>query len=101
MAHARRYFKEAVPSAAAVAVPMLTLIRELYGIERAGTELTAAARRALRQERAMPVLERIRKWLEELAPTVLPKSPLAEAIGYVRGNWAALIALHRGRAAQD
>lgn len=73
MAHARRYCKEAVPSAAAVAVPMLTLIRELYGIERAGAELTAEARRVRRQERAVPVLERIRKWLEELAPTVLPR----------------------------
>ena len=90
MAHARRYFKEAVPSAAAVAVPMLGLIRELYGIERAGAELPAETRRALRQERAVPVLERIRTWLEELAPAVLPKSPLAEAIGYLRGNWHAL-----------
>jgi transposase len=89
MAHARRYFKEAVPSAAAVAVPMLMLIRDLYGIERAGAELAAEARRMLRQERAVPVLERIRKWLEELAPTVLPKSP-RPAIGYLRGNWHAL-----------
>lgn len=89
-AHARRYFKEAVPSAAAVAVPMLMLVRELYGIERAAAELEPDARRALRQERAVPVLERIRKWLEELRPTVLPKSPLAEAIGYVLRNWAAL-----------
>lgn len=90
MAHGRRYFKEAVPSAAAVAVRMLMLIRELYAIERAGAALTAEARRVLRQERAVPVLERIRRWLEELAPTVLPKSPLAEAIGYMRGNWPAL-----------
>lgn len=90
MAHARRYFKEAVPSAASVAVPMLTHIRELYGIERAAADLEADARRALRQERAVPVLERIRTWLEALRPTVLPKSPLAEAIGYVLRNWKAL-----------
>ena len=90
MAHARRYFKAAVPSAAAVAVPMLTHIGELYGIERAGAGLTAEARRTLRPESAVPLLERLRQWLEQLAPTVLPKSPLAEAIGYMRGNWQAL-----------
>ena len=89
-AHARRYFKEAVASAAAVAVPMLMLIRELYGIERAAAELETDARGALRQARAVPVLERIRTWLEELRPTVLPQSPLAEAIRYVLGNWQAL-----------
>jgi transposase len=89
-AHARRYVKEAVASAAAVAVPLLMLIRELYGIERAAADLEVEARRARRQEQAVPVLERMRKWLEELRPTVLPKSPLAEAIGYVLGNWKAL-----------
>jgi transposase len=89
-AHARRYFKDVVASAATVAVPMLMLIRELYAIERAAAELEADARRARRQERAVPLLERIRKWLKELQPTVLPKSPLAEAIGYVLGNWTAL-----------
>jgi transposase len=90
MAHARRYFKEAVPSAAAEAVPMLQWIGELYGIERTAAGLEAAARRALRQERAVPVLERMRRWLEERRPTVLPKSPLAEAIRYALGNWRAL-----------
>jgi transposase len=89
-AHARRYFKEAVSSAAAVAVQMLMLIRELYAIERGAAELEADARRTLREARAAPLLERIRKWLKELQPTVLPKSPLAEAIGYVLGNWDAL-----------
>jgi transposase len=89
-AHARRYVKEAVASAAAVAVPLLMLIRELYGIERAAADLAVEARRARRQEQAVPVLARMRKWLEELRPTVLPKSPLAEAIGYVLGNWNAL-----------
>jgi transposase len=89
-AHARRYFKDAVASAAAVAVPMLMLIRELYAIERTAADRAADARRAAREERAVPLLERIRKWLKELQPTVLPKSPLAEAIGYVLGNWEAL-----------
>jgi transposase len=89
-AHARRYFKAAVSSAAAVAVQMRMLIRELYAIERGTADLAADARGAVREARAAPRLARIRAWLKELEPTVLPKSPLAEAIGYVIGNWDAL-----------
>jgi hypothetical protein len=36
-----------------------------------------------RQERAVPVLERFREWLEEEKPNVLPRSPISGAIGYV------------------
>ena len=39
----------------------------------------------------MPVLERLRKWLEEQKRDVLPKSPINAAIGYVQNHWEALI----------
>ena len=38
----------------------------------------------------MPILEQFRKWLEAQRPEVLPKSPMAEALGYALNNWAAL-----------
>ena len=35
-------------------------------------------------------LEQLGTWLDEQARVVLPKSPIGEAIGYARSNWAAL-----------
>ncbi|MBV8610211.1 MAG: transposase, partial [Singulisphaera sp.] len=49
-----------------------------------------ADRLALRRERSAPLLERFGIWLEEQVPRVLPKSPMGQAIGYARSNWAAL-----------
>jgi hypothetical protein len=39
----------------------------------------------------VPILGRFRTWLAAQRPEVLPKSPMAEAIGYAPNNWAALI----------
>src|SRR5580692_7610756 len=46
MAHARRYFKEALPTAAVTCAQVLALIKQLYGIERAASDkrLDAPAR---------------------------------------------------------
>ncbi|MBI4515947.1 MAG: IS66 family transposase [Deltaproteobacteria bacterium] len=91
-AHARRYFKEAMPTAALACAQVLALIGQLYGIERTASDrhLDASARRRLRQEQARPVLERLRAYLQEQAATALPKSPLATAVGYALRNWGAL-----------
>jgi hypothetical protein len=50
----------------------------------------AVIRLRIRQERAVPVLERFGKWLEEQKQDVLPKSPINAAIGYVQKHWEAL-----------
>jgi transposase len=91
-AHARRYFKEAAPTAAVECAQVLAWIGELYGLERTASErkLGADARRELRQSRSRPVLARIAARLDVLALTVLPKSPLAQAVTYARNNWTAL-----------
>ena len=54
MAHARRYFKEALPTAAVACAQALALIKQLYGIERVASDwqLDAPARQGLRQEQA-------------------------------------------------
>lgn len=91
-AHARRYFKEAVATAAVEATRVLLWIGELYGIERSARErrLDADARTALREQRSRPILERIRLSLNDLAVTALPKSPLGEATAYTIRQWVAL-----------
>ena len=36
------------------------------------------------------MLARVRRWLDEQADVVLPKSPIGEAVGYARAQWTAL-----------
>ena len=38
----------------------------------------------------MPLLAALKTWLDEVAVTALPKSPLGEAVIYARNQWAAL-----------
>ena len=101
-AHARRKFIEAQTTDAARAAAALAYYRELYTIERdikaeiaklppdSDEPARAAIRLRVRQERAVPVLEGFKKWLDAQKPDVLPKSPLGGAIGYMRNNWEAL-----------
>ena len=50
-----------------------------------------AQRWHMRQDLAVPILDQFKTWLDEQRPQVLPKSPMAEAIGYALNNWTALI----------
>jgi hypothetical protein len=59
--------------------------------ERAGKLTFSDTQRLhMRQELAVPNLETFHGWLEAQRPEVLPKSPLAEAVGYALRNWSAL-----------
>ncbi len=89
-AHARRYFWEAKEADAGRALPALGFIQQLYQVEAEAKALEAGARRALREAKARPVLERFKRWLDEQADRVLPKSPIGEAVSYARGQWTAL-----------
>src|SRR5208337_5632481 len=107
-AHARRYFFDAQDTDAR-AGEMLMLIRELYRIEELPRPTIAAARKQplekraaalaqayalrhqLRQVESLPVLARIKTWLDARVLDVLPKSPLGEAVTYALNQWAALL----------
>jgi transposase len=88
-AHARRGFVEALSTDVRAAL-IVALIQQLYDVERAGAELSAEARRDLRQKQSMPLLDKIAADRDHLAQTVLPKSPLGEALRYLTNQWAAL-----------
>jgi hypothetical protein len=81
-AHARRGLVEALPTEARAA-PMVALIQELYQVERAIAEETAEVRRARRHDESVPILQRIAAERDALAATVLPKSPLGDAVRYL------------------
>lgn len=91
-AHARRRFFDALEISNEQAGQALAAIRRLYEIEREAKELGLdfAARRERRQRDARPLLEAMHPWLVGLRPTVLPKSPLGDAIGYTLRQWDAL-----------
>ena len=74
MAHARRKFDEAKLSQPVLAAEALALFGQLYDVEDRARQLTAEARQALREREAMPLLARLRAWLDEQALQALPKS---------------------------
>ena len=92
-AHARRKFYEARSSAALGSHQALAYYAQLYELERRAKALdfNEHQTRQLRQELALPILKQFHKWLEEQRSQVLPKSPLAEAVGYALNNWTALV----------
>ena len=89
-AHTRRKFIEAESSDPNLSKEAVGLIQKLYAIERAAKDLDDDARTLLRQEKSRPVLDEIRAWLELTDAKVLPKSPIAKAIGYALRQWDAL-----------
>ncbi len=89
-AHARRKFHDARNSDVNRAHAMLAWIQRLYAIERDAKEFTANDRYALRQEKATPILDQIKKWIDEQQGRVLPKSPIGQAIHYAINQWTAL-----------
>jgi transposase len=90
--HARRKFFEAKTSDPLRSHQALAWIRGLYAVEREAKtkELDDAQRLTLRQEQSRPILETIKEWLDKEVGQVLPKSPMAEAIGYALHHWKAL-----------
>ena len=89
-AHARRKFFEARETDGARAAAMLGMVQQLYAVEREAGPLADDARRELRQTRSLPVLAQIKTWLDGQIELVLPRSPMAAAIGYTLNQWEAL-----------
>lgn len=91
-AHARRKFTEAAEASKnkGSAHAALSLIQKLYLIERDGKELEPEERKRLRQERAVPVLDSIREWLERKAEGLLPEGYLGKAVAYALKFWPRL-----------
>lgn len=89
-AHARRKFYDARTSDSIRAHHALTLIGDLYDVERDAKHCGDDERLALRQDRAVPKLAEIGEWLIQTKAEVLPKSPLGQAVDYALGNWEAL-----------
>lgn len=95
-AHARRKFIEAQK---ALKTPKgqkakngkadvaLNLIGTLYGIERTIKDKSVEERYQARQRESLPVLKKLRSWLDKTLQHALPKGLLGKALGYLDKNW--------------
>ncbi|WED66365.1 IS66 family transposase [Synoicihabitans lomoniglobus] len=92
-AHARRRFYDAYQAGESGAAHYLVLIRDLYAIEASlPAEASVAQVAEIRAERSVPVLAQIRQSLDEDIDTHMPRTAIADAIGYARSQWSKLTA---------
>jgi transposase len=91
MAHARRYFEQALVSDRERAEHVMKLIQQLYAVEQkireAETPMSDEQIIALRNAESKPVLDEIKSWLDEHLNIVTPTSPLGKAISYMYARW--------------
>jgi transposase len=93
MAHARRKFHALhVNHQSEIAAEALELYGALYAVEREAKdlELDPAGRRRLRQEKAKPIAEKLRAWLDRKLAQVPDGSATSKAISYSLRRWDAL-----------
>jgi transposase len=90
-AHARREFVKAESNDPILASQAISFYRQLYDVEERAATLDAAGRLELRQRDAVPIWNRMERWLAgDAINRVLPRSAIGEAVGYMRNQWTAL-----------
>ena len=90
-AHARRKFYDLyMVDRSPIAAEAMQRIAALYAIERDIRGTLPEQRARVRQERARPLLDALRSWLEAMLAMVSAKSELAGAIKYALVRWTAL-----------
>ena len=89
-AHARRKFVDNEKAAPEVARAILRLINGLFNLEKRLGGLDDDERLRRRQAEAVPLLDTLHTLLVAQKAKLLPKHPLAEAIGYTLNQWREL-----------
>ncbi len=91
-AHVRRKFYDLeVAHKSPVAAEALERIAELYAIEKQIRGRPPDERREVRNTRSRPLLESMKRWLEETLGKLSGKSDTAVAVRYALGRWKALM----------
>jgi transposase len=109
LAHARRKFDEAlkaqkVTGRGGLAAEGLALIQRIYRIEKAAREakLTPENRKKLRDERARPIWNELRRWLDAKRGHAPPQTLVGQAMTFLDNQWPLLIGyLEDGRIEVD
>jgi len=90
MAHARRKFVDAEKTNPAIAAQAVGIIRQLYAIEEKARGKSDEDRLCLRRRESQPILAALQEKLWVWKDQLLPKHPMAEAIGYMLNQWKEL-----------
>nr|CRH06508.1 Transposase [Candidatus Magnetococcus massalia] len=94
-AHARRKFAEALKAAgkkkSSKAGYAISLISKLYAIEKRIREASPEKRYDTRQSEALPILAKLKEWLNKWLPEVVSTSALGKALSYLAEQWPRLI----------
>lgn len=100
MAHARRYFEQALDNDHELASYALKEIQKLYAVEKHCREnkYDHFERLDIRQEKSVSVLQSLHLWLKEKVTQVTPSSAIGKAISYSLPRWERLMLYaHDGR----
>ncbi len=102
-AHVRRKFYDITQSAPSpIADQAIATIQQLYAIEKDIKNKPPDERQRFRQQRAIPILDELKTWLEATLRTLMKGSNLSKVVRYALNNWDALVAyVHNGRASID
>ncbi len=94
MAHARRYFEQALDNDRQIAEYMMQRFGQLYDLETElkETQIDGEEKIKQRQQKAIPVLEEMERFMKEKIQSVIPKSPIGKAIAYTLPRWKKLSA---------
>ena len=88
--HARRKFVDAEATAPDLARKILRLIKGLFDIETRIKGLSDSDRLDLRRAESQPIIDALYAIFVEQKARLLPKHPMAEAIGYALNQWEPL-----------
>jgi transposase len=93
MMHCRRYFFEAHKAGDPRAGIPLALIGQLYEIERQAKDSSLAEKHVkdLRAEKSLPLMAQLKAYIDDIGPTVLPKSDMGKAVRYAQNQWPHLL----------
>mgnify|MGYP003575302481 CR=1 FL=1 len=90
MAHARRYFSDAITNDPDRAEYAMEIFGKLYGLERNIKELNAEERFWIRQQSAKPIWEEFGHWLQKEIPKLKEKSAIYKAFAYTMSRFKKL-----------
>ena len=101
-AHARRKFVDALKGQSpgkgsrrktrhSQAEAGLRFVQELYAIERRVRDATAEERLRVRHAESLPVVARLRAWVDHAREVVVPQSLTGKAVAYLDAQWPKLI----------
>lgn len=92
MAHARRYFEQALNNDRETAEYMMQRFAKLYDLERQMRQINTTDAEIIenRVQNAVPILEEMKVFMKTKITQITPQSTIGKAIGYALPRWEKL-----------